>query len=402
MLNLKSMHDNQSTIKKNMDTKKINNTINKAFEISKRVLRDAYSENGINAGQTHFSDVWIRDSSFAGWGALAIGDADIVQNFLLHTLSNINDDGQCPLRIGQKYFLLKYIGLKGPQGPTYIEDKYISIPMDSNALIIILFNKFLTRTNNKEIASKYYPKLKQAIQWYEKYANNNLIVEGPYAGWADSIKKSGKVLYTNALYYKALVSIMEIAKILNITSDIATFKKLSEKVKNELIKTFWNGNYLIDWVNKKKKKTTFSVEANMLSILFEIPNIEQTKKIIDFMLENKVITEFGCPVVYKKYNWNDVYTPFLFIGLKDYHNGLIWFWVSCIASIALKKSGYEEEAVSLLGKISNKITRDNSIYEVYTKNGQPVKRLFYKSEEGFAWSAGLFVWAYQELFNTPK
>jgi glycogen debranching enzyme len=385
-----------------MPPNQINNTIDQAFEISKRVLRDAYSENGINAGQTHFSDVWIRDSSFAGWGALSIGDASIVQNFLLHTLDNIKEDGQCPLRIGQKYFLLKYIGLRGPQGPTYIEDKYISIPMDSNALIVILFNKFLIHTNNTEITTQYYAKLKHVIKWYERTTDNNLVTEGPYAGWADSVKKSGKVLYTNALYYKALVSFVNIAKTLNITSDTQTFKSLSEKVKHELINTFWNGNYLIDWVNKKKEKTTFSVEANMLAILFEIPNNDQTKKIIDFMFENKVITEFGCPVVYDKYNWNDVYTPFLFIGLEDYHNGLIWFWVSCIASIALKKSGYSEEAVSLLGKISNKITRDNSIYEVYTKNGEPVKRLFYKSEEGFAWSAGLFVWAYQELFNTPK
>src|SRR6056300_1563730 len=146
-------------MKKNMENKQIIDTISKAFEISKRVLRDAYSDNGINAGQTHFSDVWIRDSSFAGWGALEIGDADIVQNFLLHTLNNLNSDGQCPLRIGQKYFLLKYIGIKGPQGPTYIEDKYISIPMDSNALIVILFNKFLKSTKNTDITQAYYPKL---------------------------------------------------------------------------------------------------------------------------------------------------------------------------------------------------------------------------------------------------
>ena len=171
-----------------MEVKKMVNTINKAFEISKRVLREAYSENGINAGQTHFSDVWVRDSSFAGWGALAVGDTSIVQNFLLHTLNNMNEKGQCPLRIGQKYFLLKYIGLKGPQGPTYIEDKYISIPMDSNALIIILFSKYLKTSKNNEVGSKYYNQLKSAILWYENYLENNLVVEGPYAGWADSVK----------------------------------------------------------------------------------------------------------------------------------------------------------------------------------------------------------------------
>ena len=50
----------------------------------------------------------------------------------------MKEDGQCPLRIGEIYFLLKYFKLKGPQGPTYIEDKYISIPMDSNVLLLLL------------------------------------------------------------------------------------------------------------------------------------------------------------------------------------------------------------------------------------------------------------------------
>ena len=142
MLDLKMLHAwKHHKTTNETDIKKMANTINKAFEICKRVLREAYNEKGINAGQTHFSDVWVRDSSFAGWGALSLGDTEIVQNFLIHTLDNMNDLGQCPLRIGQKYFLLKYIGIKGPQGPTYIEDKYVSIPMDSNALIIILFLK---------------------------------------------------------------------------------------------------------------------------------------------------------------------------------------------------------------------------------------------------------------------
>ena len=90
------------------------------------------------------------------------------------------------------------------------------------------------------------------------------------------------------------------------------------------------------------------------------------------------------------------------IGLKDYHNGLIWFWISCIASIAFFKNGYEKEGLDLLNKIAIKVNKDKTIYEVYTKKGKPMKNLFYRSEEGFAWSAGLFVWAYQELANKDK
>ena len=51
-----------------------------------------------------------------------------------------------------------------PKGPkafmwfTYIEDKYVSIPMDSNALIIILFLKYIKETGDNSMAAKYYSK----------------------------------------------------------------------------------------------------------------------------------------------------------------------------------------------------------------------------------------------------
>ncbi len=392
------MHQMYETIEIN----EMMENINKAFEISKNVLRDAYNNNGIKAGQTHFSDVWIRDSCFAGWGAIAVDDISIVENFLIYTLNNMNAKGQCPLRIGQINFLLKYIGIKGKQGPTFIEDKYVSIPMDSNSLTIILFYKYLNKTKNNELGIRYYNKLKNAILWYKNHKKNNLIVEGHYAGWADSIKKKGHVLYTNALYYEALNSMAKIAEMFNFKTDTQLFNEISEKVKNEMNNVFWNGSYLNDWVDGKKQKKTFSMEGNMLAILFGVVSKDKVNKICNYVLSSKMITPYGCPVVYKKYSWHEVYAPFLFIGLKDYHNGLIWFWISCIASIAFFKNGYEKEGLDLLNKIAIKVNKDKTIYEVYTKKGKPMKNLFYRSEEGFAWSAGLFVWAYQELANKDK
>ena len=379
-----------------------NDTLKKAFTICETVLKNAYNTHGINAGQTHFSDVWVRDSCFASWGALEINDTAIVQQFLSHTLNHMNDKGQCPLRIGQKYFLLKYIGLKGPQGPTYIEDKYVSIPMDSNALILILFNKYLKKTGDIEFAKNHYQKLKRALHFYDAYLSNGLVVEGPYAGWADSVKKRGVVLYTNVLYFEAINAKIHIANALGESQDSAMFKDQLAQVKADITRTFWNGNYFNDWVSSTKTQTTFSVEGNMLAMLFNISEPSQSTAIIHYLSKEKVMTPFGFPVVHRQYSWKDIYPPFLFIGLKDYHNGLIWFWISCISSVALHNNNETGMAMDCLMAMSQKIIRDNSVYEVYNRTGEPVKRLFYKSEEGFAWSAGLFVWAYQTLFNNPS
>ena len=102
--------------------------------------------------------------------------------------------------------------------------------MDSNALIIILFLKYIKKTGDNSMAVKYYSQLKKAIQWYENHERDHLIHEGPYAGWADSVKKRGHVLYTNALYYKAVISMQEIAAQLDIHSDAQQFEATSKKI----------------------------------------------------------------------------------------------------------------------------------------------------------------------------
>ena len=134
----------------------------------------------------------------------------------------------------------------------------------------------------------------------------------------------------------------------------------------------------------------------MLAILFNIANESQTKSILDYIINNNVITKHGAPVVYKSYNLTDIYTPFLFVGLTDYQNGLIWLWISCLVIVAMHKNGYQNQALELFNKISTLIVNHDTAYEVYTQKGKPVNRLFYKSEKGFAWTSGLFVWAYHQ------
>ena len=300
-----------------------------------------------------------------------------------------------------KVLLLKYLHLTGPKGPTYIEDKYVSVPVDSNALIIILFEKYIVESNDQSFLKKHQKELVKVIDWYLSVSEGHLIKEGPYAGWADSLKKTGHVLYSNVLYAKALKAMVSLTagneKV--VKRMIAQYEKTSQAIES----TFWNGSYLVDYVNQAGTCDHLSLDGNVLAVIFDIVDTRKQKKILRSILSEKMITKHGAKLANKKYDNNVVYPPFLLINLKDYHNGLIWFWVCCIASIALYKNDFKAEALDLFKVMAKKITRDNTMYEVYEpKKGKAVKRLFYKSEQGFAWSAGLFVWAYQELFNKPK
>ena len=83
-----------------------------------------------------------------------------------------------------------------------------------------------------------------------------------------------------------------------------------------------------------------------------------------------MITKHGAKLANKKYDNSVVYPPFLLINLKDYHNGLIWFWVCCITTIALYKNDFKCEALDLFKVMAKKITRDNTMYEVYEPKGK--------------------------------
>ena len=373
--------------------------INKAYEICKSILKNAYQENGINAGETHFSDVWLRDSCFASIGALCLQDTDVVKKALTKIIEHMKDDGQCPLRIGEIYFLLKYFKLKGPQGPTYIEDKYVSIPMDSNALFIIVTAQYIKQSNNAVFLDSHYKSLKKALLWYETHLKDNLVFEGPFAGWADSLKKRGHVLYTNTLYCYAIKCVAEMAESNKNETDHKIFRDKFKQTKEQFNKLFWNGRYLNDWAYKTNMNTRLSVDGNALAIIFDLISKDKQQSICDKIIKKNMITAFGIKSVNQPYSWKDSYTPFLFVGLRDYHNGLNWLWLSAIASIAFGKTTNHRPAITIMAAISELILKHGTVYEVYTKDADPVNRLFYKSEKGFAWSAGCFIWCYSALFG---
>ena len=53
-----------------------------AFEIAKKSLKECYEKNGIIAGKVHYANHWARDSFYASWGALELGDFEIVKKNL--------------------------------------------------------------------------------------------------------------------------------------------------------------------------------------------------------------------------------------------------------------------------------------------------------------------------------
>jgi len=378
-------------------------------EVAQKSLRLNYNEYGITAGTEHFSDVWARDGFFASLGSNKIGDYDIsktqLETFIRHQAQN----GQIPLRVGDRFIALKFLGLhtKG-EYPQYVQDKGKNPALDPNCLFIIAAWDYVNAYGDWSFARTNKDAFISAINWFEQYdTNNNGLVEQEWNGdWADSLRKDGEVLYTNICYYKALNDVVGILEMLeqieestveqeHLQKEIILYTNKAEKVKESLNEDFYNGQYYIDG----QKRDWLSTDGNILAILWGVANKEQAKSIID-TIESEGLTKYfsvqsNTPEIPISY-----VSPFIkFFGLKDYHRqNIIWPWMGAMYCLA-KERTYPDQGDMCISKISKVYNEDKIVYEVYDIQGEPLDKLFYNAERNFAWGAGLFIYAHEEIEN---
>jgi len=376
--------------------------IKQAYKIASDNLRACYGKQGIFAGLNHFKDYWARDSFFASYGSLAKEDHDIVRQNLTLFLKNINPNGQVPLRIGKSGLgiVLSYYGIRiGKRKAVYTTDKSKRKTVDQNSLFIISLYEYYKATTDKNLIEKNIEKIEKIIKW--NFLNDKdkdyLIEENEYCNWTDSIKKKGKVLYTNVCHCHALYCISKLYENIDKTKS-RKYLDLHKKVKGKINELFWSGEHYLDWIDNNKRYNYFSTDGNALAVLWNIADKEKAKH-IEEASHIFDVNDVPSQCVHPNYPSNYVSLQTKALGLGDYHNGLSWLWLGCINALAKNKVGMKKKAISLLRKISLLIIKYRHVYEVYDKSGKPVKRLIYRTEYPFAWSSGLFLYAIKEIIG---
>jgi glycogen debranching enzyme len=376
--------------------------LQKAYRIACNDLRACYGAEGIYAGLHHFKDYWARDSFFASLGCLAIKDTDIVRKNLSLFLKSMRPDGQLPLRVGKSTLgvAASYAGfpIEGRK-PIYSIDKNKAFPVDQNSLVIISAHAYIRAAKDRDFLKKIIPLLEKAESWNSNQLKKGLIWETGYSNWADSIKKEGHVLYTNVCYCHSLRCLAELSGMISPKKSHIYLEKF-ESVRKKINHDFWTGEHYLDWINDSSQNNYFSTDGNMLAILWGIADHDKSIK-IEEAAHVYELHEVPSGCVHPPYPSRLISGQLKAIGLSDYHNGLSWIWLGCISAIARQKLGQHKEAIDLIERIASLIIKHGKVYEVYTKEGNPVERLIYKAEKPFAWSAGMFIYACSLILDAP-
>jgi len=367
----------------------------KAYQIAKYNLHACFEGRGIVASPEHFCDYWARDSFFASWGLLELGDYNRVKSNLNLYVEHQTKGGQIPRRIDRFYVTLSYFGIRIKRKTSKATrlGAHFYPALDPNLLFIITACKYVTKTNDHEFLRTNFEAIYKAIQWLEKYEQDSLLKEGVLANWMDTVLKSGSVLYTNVLYAEALKCFFNISSMLGRSNLTEFYAQKYQRIIKTINEKFWNGNYYSDWITHGKKYDFFSTDGNVLAMLFEISNQEQNRQIIKH-IEKFRLDEIPMKTNHPSYpSWRVVFWMYLRGTPKYQNNGASWLWLGSVYAVALNKNDYKKKAERIHEKTATKIEEYKTVFETYATNGAPYKGWFWKGTPSFAWSSGLFLWA---------
>lgn len=366
-----------------------------AYDIARMALKACVTESGFAAGTHHFVDLWARDSLFATFGANVSGLSSVSKKTIKTFLRYKRSSGYIPyLLLRSRHSIGKYFGRQSyfpfPKAVSRSHMSFGIVP-DGGVMTIIAARRYAEYARDTRFLAKNYRAFVHVLTWYRHRCGDGLVQEWFQCEWADALLKSGKTLYTNVLYFRAIADMAWIARKLKKPNDADGYEKLASHMKQTIHAVLWTGEYFADWKDWKRQDY-FATHPNMLAIIFGLATKSQAASIL---LKAKKEAWNGWTLVNSVPEYPIWRIPILHIllGLKEYHNGFIWLQPGILYAVAQHVSGMRREAKKTLSGIGKKIVEWNGAYEVYERNSKPVRRRMYRSEHPFAWSAGLFVWA---------
>ncbi|MFQ5577824.1 MAG: hypothetical protein ACE5G8_12650 [Anaerolineae bacterium] len=369
--------------------------------IERRRLSNGAEKLVLCAGVRNFREPWARDFGFASFGLVELGEFDVTRDCLEAFLINQRPSGQFPVKIHSTNFLDRYLhSLFNREQPTDapIKPKYVTahntVSLDGNALLIIALLNYAHRRNDRAFVRAHWGALKRALFWLQRHApdSDGLLHQLPFADWADSVARAGRVLYTNVLYWKALHDLAQAAAAHNFSADGRYFERQGAHIKESINNYFWRAD--LGYYVTSQVFDNLSSSGNLLAVAWGMASPQQAHSILDKMDEFNMARPVPTQVVHHTYPKRFIALENRLGGIGHYHTTAAWLWLGAWHVIALTRMERLSEAEELLFRIARVIIRDGAVHEVYDPGGHYLSTLWYTSEAPLTWSAGMVAHAY--------
>jgi GH15 family glucan-1,4-alpha-glucosidase len=359
----------------------------------------------MHAGYRNFRESWARDFSFAAYGLLALKEYKVVRDTLEAFLDHQTPEGQFPVKLHSMGMVTRFMhSLFEREQPTEItmRPKYLSghgtVSLDGQCLMVIAAIHYSFKAEDREFLKTHWDALVKALSWAErsvKDRTDGLLTQGAFADWADSIARSGRGLYTNVIYWKALQEMAQAAAHFELHDQISFYTEKAGRVAGAIQAHLWRPD--LGYFAASDALDQLTSSGNLLAIAWGLASAEQAESILDAIIITGMASPVPTKVAYPPYPRHLIALENRLGGVANYHTDAAWLWIGAWHVVALSRSGRTEEAHGILSRIAEVIVRDGQVHEVYGPDGKPLSSFWYKSESPLSWNAGMVVYAYYVL-----
>jgi GH15 family glucan-1,4-alpha-glucosidase len=373
--------------------------------IEDRHLPGGEMKTVVNAGRRNFREPWARDFGFSTYGLLELQEYNAIRETLEVFLQFQTPEGQFPIKVHSTNILVRsiYSMLDKPQpiiNP--LQPRYVSgfkeISLDGNPLLVSAAVEYARRSGDIAFLRSHWLQLLQALRWMEGFApdEDRLVSQAPYSDWADTVARSGKVLYTNVVYWKALHDVAEASLDFDLPGDGPHLRGLADQLQQSILSHFWRDE--LGYLITSEEFHQLSSCGNLLAIAWGCTDEAMSSSIFAKMTELGMHIPLPTKPLSGHYPRKAIAPLARLGGFPNYHEDVAWIWLGAWHVIALARHERLMEAEELLDSISAVIARDKLVYEVYKPDGKHFSNIFYTAEAPLTWSAAMLVHAFN-VFN---
>ena len=372
--------------------------------IQYRHLTSKLIKEVLHAGYRNFSESWARDFGFAAYGLLTLKEYNAIKETLEAFLWHQTPEGQLPVKLHSIGAVTRFLhSLFGREQPTEIplKPKYISghgaPSLDGQGMLVIAALTYVQETGNIGFLQNHWSELTLAMKWLQIFrkepAEDPLLHQGAFADWADSVARRGRVLYTNVIYWKALIEMANGAHSLGLPEESIRYLAQAEAVSHAIESLFWRDS--LGYFTTSDKLKQLGSDGNLLAIAWGLAKPAQAASILKVMNEAGMAEPVPTRVAYPSYPPELIALENLIGGMSNYHTDASWLWIGAWHIIALVKTGQLDKAQGLVSRILEVIVRDRQVNEVHAPNGAPLSSIWYTPESPLTWNAGMILYACQ-------
>lgn len=207
---------------------------------------------------------------------------------------------------------------------------------DSTAWWLVACARYVQATGDRSLAADLHPALQEAMDMLVRRDSDGdgLIEQCPNEDWADHMRRHGKVTYTQAVWYGAVLA----AEALGLAGPSPV------RVRNAIRHHLFTRGGVLDWRCPRTRSSRVAQDSALL-ILFGVVDGAESGPLLERL--DRLAAPHGHRVVAPTFQRSRM-GPYHF-RRGEYQNGGIWTWLTGWEAQARAHAGQREEAVALLG-----------------------------------------------------